>query len=69
MTTQTGGSLELLTSGQVAASLGLHLRKIQRLAEAGDLAYALQLPGRAGRYLFRPEDVEAFRRSRLEAAP
>ncbi|MGH3735855.1 MAG: helix-turn-helix transcriptional regulator [Micromonosporaceae bacterium] len=59
---------QLLTTVQVAALLGLHLRKVQRLAEAGELPVAQKLPGPYGRYMFYAKDVELWLyRQRAEA--
>jgi excisionase family DNA binding protein len=52
----------LLTTGQVAQRLGLHIRKVQRMAEAGDLPYVDKLPGHNGRYVFDADVIEHFAR-------
>jgi excisionase family DNA binding protein len=52
---------QLLTTGQVAALLGLHIRKVQRLAESGELPVAQKLPGPYGRYVFDATQVELWR--------
>jgi excisionase family DNA binding protein len=56
----------ILSTGQVAERLRLHIRKIQRMAESGDLPYIEKLPGLNGRYLFDAAVVEMKRRQ-LEA--
>jgi len=53
-------SRNLLTSAQVADILGKSVRTIHRLAESGDLAPALKVPGKTGAFLFDPADVEAL---------
>jgi excisionase family DNA binding protein len=50
----------LLTTTQVAAKLGFHLRKVQRLAESGELPYMQRLPGPYGRYLFDATEIELW---------
>lgn len=52
----------ILSTGQVAERLRLHIRKIQRMAESGDLPYIEKLPGLNGRYLFDAAVVEMKRR-------
>lgn len=63
-------SARLLSTGQVARKLGLHIRKVQRMAEAGDLPYVDKLPGHNGRYLFDATLIEhiARQRERQEAS-
>lgn len=50
---------ELLTTAQVGHLLGKSVRTIQRMAEAGELQVAHQLPGPNGPRLFRRSDVDA----------
>jgi excisionase family DNA binding protein len=59
----------LLTTGQVAERLGLHIRKVQRMAGNGELPYAEKLPGPNGRYVFDAAviDVLARQQQREEA--
>jgi excisionase family DNA binding protein len=54
---------DLLTSPQAGLILGKSARTVQRMADAGELAYAQKLPGPNGAYLFRRSDVEAWRAS------
>jgi excisionase family DNA binding protein len=58
----------LLTTVQVADLLGLHIRKVQRLAESGDLPVAQKLPGPYGRYVFDATEVELWRYRQGEKA-
>lgn len=58
----------LLTTSQVAARLGLHLRKVQRMAETGDLPYAQKLPGPYGRYLFDAVLIDYLARQQQQEA-
>lgn len=60
----------LLSSGQVAKMLGLHVRKVQRMAESGELPYIDKLPGLNGRYVFDASviDVIARQQDRIREA-
>lgn len=51
-----------MTSGEVAARLGISLRRVRALAKSGQLpAIKVGPPNNPGsRYIFRVEDVEAF---------
>ncbi len=51
---------DLLTTTQAGAILGKSGRTVQRMAEAGTIPVAHQLPGPNGALLFRREDVEAL---------
>jgi hypothetical protein len=56
---------DLLTSPQAGLILGKSARTVQRMADAGELAYAQKLPGPNGAYLFRRSVVEAWRDAAL----
>ena len=43
---------DLLSTSEAADLLGMSVRKVQRLAQAGKLPYVRQLPGPTGAYLF-----------------
>jgi hypothetical protein len=58
----------LLSTALVAELLGLHIRKVQRLAEAGNLPYTAKLPGPFGRYVFDANEVELWRYRQSEKA-
>ncbi|MPZ73994.1 MAG: helix-turn-helix domain-containing protein [Nitriliruptorales bacterium] len=58
----------LLTTVQVADLLGLNLRKVQRMAESGELPVAQKMPGPFGRYVFDAPVIEAIARQRAKAA-
>jgi len=54
----------LISSGEVAKRLGLHLRKVQRMAKAGQLPVAQEV---AGRLLFDAAAIEFIARQREQA--
>lgn len=59
---------ELLTSPQVGRLLGVSPRTVHRLVTSKQLLPAIKLPGPNGAFLFAPDAVEEYRRSRQEAA-
>jgi excisionase family DNA binding protein len=58
----------LLSTGQVAERLGLHIRKIQRMAENGELPYVEKLPGHNGRYVFDAALIDVLARQQQREA-
>lgn len=56
-----------LTSPEVAARLRRSVRTVHRLALAGDLPYALKLPGPNGAFLFHPNVVDEYQNRRAAA--
>jgi excisionase family DNA binding protein len=58
----------LLSTGQVAERLGLHIRKIQRMAETGELPYVEKLPGHNGRYVFDAALIDVLARQQQREA-
>jgi excisionase family DNA binding protein len=58
----------LLSTGQVAVRLGLHIRKIQRMAENGELPYVEKLPGPNGRYVFDAALIDVLARQQQREA-
>lgn len=62
------GKPDLVTSPQAAHILGVSNRTVHRLADAGELKPALQLPGPNGAFLFLRSAVEALRDARAAAA-
>ena len=62
--TAVTATARLLSTGQVAKRLGIHIRKVQRMAEAGDLPYVDKLPGHNGRYVFDAAVIEVIAKQR-----
>ena len=54
----------LLTTAEAATRLGVSPRQVARLVARGELVSAQKLPGTYGAYLFRAEDLTAWRKSR-----
>jgi excisionase family DNA binding protein len=48
----------LLSAAQAAEKLGIHVRKLQRLAASGQIE-ATKLPGQTGAYVFDEATIEA----------
>ena len=53
-------NLELLTTAEVAARLGVDVRTVARWVNAGRLRPAVQGPGLRGARLFDPAEVDRF---------
>ncbi len=49
--------MNLLTTTQVAALLGVSVRTVHRMVAAGHLDPAVKAPGTRGAYLFDPDSV------------
>lgn len=47
-----------MTSAQVADALGVSLRTLGRLVDAGEISFVMQLPGLRGARLFSRSEVE-----------
>lgn len=58
-------SLDLMTTKQVATALGIPRREVVRIVKAGELK-PQKLPGRTGAYLFRSDDVLAYKATQRE---
>lgn len=54
---------DLIPTADVARMLGLHVATVVRRVQAGEIPYAMKLPGETGAYLFDRKDIE-----RLKAA-
>ena len=52
--------VDLMTTKEVAASIGQSVRQTIRLVERHELPVAKKLPGLRGSYLFRRADVQRF---------
>lgn len=59
---------DLLTTAQVAKILNRAIPTVNKYATTGELPHAHKLPGLRGAYLFRREDVEAYRARKSVAA-
>lgn len=59
--------MDLFTSTQAGARLGLTKWHVARLARTGKLTPAMQLPGTRGAYLFDPATVAAYAEAEAEA--
>ena len=53
--------MEMLTTNEAAARLGISVQKVHRTADQLGLVPALKLPGRTGAKMWTPNDVEAIR--------
>ena len=49
---------DLIPTSEVAGMLGLHVATIVRRVQAGELAYAVKVPGKTGAYLFDRAEIE-----------
>lgn len=54
-------NLDLVTTAEVAEHLGVHVRTVHRMIEAGKLKPVAKAPGLRGAYLFNRRDVERLR--------
>lgn len=54
------GTMELLTTADVAKRLRVHVRTVARMAHGGELEAAVKAPGVRGAYLFDPAAVDAL---------
>lgn len=57
-------SLELVTSQEVARSLGVTQRYVAKLVKTGQLDPIRKNPGRTGAYIFTASEVEHYRAMR-----
>ncbi|QQY11884.1 helix-turn-helix domain-containing protein [Cutibacterium avidum] len=60
-------NLELLSSQEACARLGIPRRTFMDQVTRGQIATAGKLPGRTGAFLFDPAEVERVRREREQA--
>lgn len=51
--------INLMTAAEVAERLGVSIKTVARMANAGTLPTAVKAPGLRGARLFDPNDVEA----------
>lgn len=54
------GTMELLTTADVAKRLRVHVRTVARMVHGGELEAAVKAPGVRGAYLFDPAAVDAL---------
>lgn len=59
----------LVPTTEVAAMLGIHVATVVRRAQAGEIPYAVKLPGETGAYLFDRAEVERVKAAEAAAAP
>lgn len=59
--------MELITSTEAAEVLGVSKWHVSRMARAGKLSPAMQLPGPRGAFLFDSDTVREFAESRSKA--
>lgn len=57
-------SQELLSTAQVAETLGCSIRTVHRLVRREDLAPVQKMPGESGAYLFDAAAVRAYAKQR-----
>jgi len=60
--------MEMLTTNEAAARLGISVQKVHRTAEQLGLLPALKLPGRTGAKMWTPSDVELVRQYLAKAS-
>ena len=53
--------MEIVTTKQAAAELGVSVQKVHRATEALGLVPAVKIPGKTGAKMWTPNDVEAVR--------
>lgn len=54
----------LIPTSEVAALLSIHVATVVRKAQAGEIPFAVKLPGETGAYLFDRAEVERLARER-----
>jgi excisionase family DNA binding protein len=59
--------MKLLNSRQVAERLGVDLRTVHRMADAGRLPYVAKLEGATGAYVYDPDAIDTIAQQRQEA--
>ena len=59
---------ELMSSTEVAATLGVTRSTVNRWASMGALPVAMKLPGRLGMYLYDRAEIEALKDDRCKTA-
>lgn len=60
-------NFEPMGAREAAAELGVSVRRVQQLIDAGDLP-GKKLPGKTGSYVLDPADVARYREERDEQA-
>lgn len=56
--------MALIPTSEVAALLRMHVATVVRKAQAGEIPFAMKLPGETGAYLFDRNEIERLARER-----